>query len=311
MSSKELKGPDFIGIGMERAGTSWLFTQLAFHPEIWVPPLKELHFFDVIDPKARYLTHRYSYHLKSRLKQKAAPFMDMPHRPEFQKNSYGEYLRWDCNFFCGKFNVEWYKRLFAPRFTKGRVCGEFTPAYSNLTQDTIRLILDMNPNVKFLLMVRNPIQRLWSGLVHHFRHVENRRFETVTEDQMIDFLKNSAAMNRSDLASILETWQQNVDPRQLFIQPFEAISLAPSQLIQLTYEFLGVDTEFLPPEEFYLKKINAYTEEDFETPPRVAQYLQESCARGLDVLKRTHPEIVQNWIDGPDTQGLVATQATS
>ena len=60
------KAPGFIGIGMERAGTSWLFTQLASHPDIWVPPLKEIHYFDVIDPQAKFLDHRYSYHLKSR-----------------------------------------------------------------------------------------------------------------------------------------------------------------------------------------------------------------------------------------------------
>ena len=95
-------GPDFIGIGMERAGTSWLFTQISSHPDIWVPPLKELHFFDVIDPKAKYLTHRYSYHLKSRLKQKAAPFMSTAHRPEFSKNNYLTYLLWDLFYFTGK-----------------------------------------------------------------------------------------------------------------------------------------------------------------------------------------------------------------
>jgi hypothetical protein len=39
------KGPDFIGIGAQRAGTSWLYNCLKEHPEIFMPR-KEVHYFD-------------------------------------------------------------------------------------------------------------------------------------------------------------------------------------------------------------------------------------------------------------------------
>ena len=35
----------FVCIGAQRAGTSWLFSCLRRHPEIWIPPTKELHFW--------------------------------------------------------------------------------------------------------------------------------------------------------------------------------------------------------------------------------------------------------------------------
>ena len=38
--------PTFLGIGAHKAGTSWLYKQLCKHHEIWMPPVKELHFFD-------------------------------------------------------------------------------------------------------------------------------------------------------------------------------------------------------------------------------------------------------------------------
>lgn len=38
-------GPDFIGIGVQRAGTSWLYQCLLEHPQIFMPR-KEFHFFD-------------------------------------------------------------------------------------------------------------------------------------------------------------------------------------------------------------------------------------------------------------------------
>lgn len=39
-------GPDFIGIGVQRAGTSWLYECLRAHPEVFMPT-KEIHFFDM------------------------------------------------------------------------------------------------------------------------------------------------------------------------------------------------------------------------------------------------------------------------
>ena len=38
--------PNFIIIGAPRAGTTWLAANLREHPEIFMPPVKELHFFD-------------------------------------------------------------------------------------------------------------------------------------------------------------------------------------------------------------------------------------------------------------------------
>ncbi|MDH3256230.1 MAG: sulfotransferase domain-containing protein [Nitrospinota bacterium] len=38
--------PDFLGIGIQKAGTSWLHQQLYRHPQVFVPDRKEIHFFN-------------------------------------------------------------------------------------------------------------------------------------------------------------------------------------------------------------------------------------------------------------------------
>src|SRR5438132_13721254 len=38
--------PDFLCVGAQKAGTSWLYRQLERHPDFWMPPVKELHYFD-------------------------------------------------------------------------------------------------------------------------------------------------------------------------------------------------------------------------------------------------------------------------
>src|SRR6266478_1414402 len=38
--------PDFLCIGAHKGGTTWLYQQLDSHPDFWMPPIKELHYFD-------------------------------------------------------------------------------------------------------------------------------------------------------------------------------------------------------------------------------------------------------------------------
>ncbi|MCH2181433.1 MAG: sulfotransferase domain-containing protein [Mariniblastus sp.] len=45
-SIEALSLPDFLGIGAQKAGTSWLAKNLRCHPELFVSEEKELHYFD-------------------------------------------------------------------------------------------------------------------------------------------------------------------------------------------------------------------------------------------------------------------------
>src|SRR5438270_6290785 len=40
--------PDFLCIGAQKAGTSWLYRQLTEHPDFWMPPVKGLHYFNLL-----------------------------------------------------------------------------------------------------------------------------------------------------------------------------------------------------------------------------------------------------------------------
>src|SRR4029078_219812 len=46
-------GPDFLCVGAQKAGTSWLYRQLEPHPDFWMPPVKELHYLDNLNRTKR------------------------------------------------------------------------------------------------------------------------------------------------------------------------------------------------------------------------------------------------------------------
>ena len=268
--------PDFIGIGMERAGTSWLFRMLAAHPDIWVPPIKELHYFDVISPELNARQRRYNRHLRARIRQKAALFWRFEDRPELYKNTAAEYLAWDARYFVGERCDRWYQSLFDRSFTKGRIGGEITPAYCNLGTEVIHRILKLNSNMKFILMIRDPAERAWSGMIFRLCHLERRPFESLSEEAMLDVLRGDHIKAHSNLASILENWNNSVPADQLFMRPMAAISKDPESLVRDLYSFLGVDERFQPPSKLLHHQINKHTRQRYEKPPAVARYLEQT-----------------------------------
>ena len=46
LSTRGLTLPDFLGIGAQKAGTTWLHENLRCHPSLYLPDEKELHYFD-------------------------------------------------------------------------------------------------------------------------------------------------------------------------------------------------------------------------------------------------------------------------
>lgn len=46
MASPDTRRPNFIYIGPDKAGSSWLHEVLVRHPEVYMPPAKDLYFFD-------------------------------------------------------------------------------------------------------------------------------------------------------------------------------------------------------------------------------------------------------------------------
>ena len=58
-STASLTLPDFLCIGFRKSGTTWLYENLHFHPEIYLPPYKNVRYFsnDYKQPLASYAEH--------------------------------------------------------------------------------------------------------------------------------------------------------------------------------------------------------------------------------------------------------------
>ena len=88
---------------------------------MWLPPLKELHYFDVIDPAVPRSSFR-KKHIITRLKHNLA-FLTKPLWMKIypdNANKIAINILFDIKFIFGKGDNKWYKSLFNKKYIKNR-----------------------------------------------------------------------------------------------------------------------------------------------------------------------------------------------
>src|SRR5688500_11701828 len=119
--------PRFLGIGAQKAGTTWLHEMLSSHEEIWLPHLKELHYFDRKFPigerevssacDRKVLSSFVSARIGKISGAKVIDRLKIRRWPD---------LLWDIRYLFGDWSDDWYGSLFEN--ARGRLPGEITPA---------------------------------------------------------------------------------------------------------------------------------------------------------------------------------------
>ena len=190
---------DFLGIGAHKAATTWLFSNLQKHPAIWLPPRKELHYFDR-SPIFPSPSHLASKHIINRLfgREKYNKRFRKRFNNELKsaiKSKDWEITRWTLRYFLGTYNDDWYLSLFNPG--DGKLKGEITPSYSILNLKEVQHIRALFPELKIILILINPIERAWS----HLRSIEPaRQFNKIINNlnKMKEFIDSPPQSLRSD-----------------------------------------------------------------------------------------------------------------
>ena len=179
--------------GAGKSRTTWLWENLNLHPQVWVPPIKELHWFDVLFPPTQ-MAGRPGYQHRQGLRR-FGPFLRYP--------SWST-IAWLRRFYAGLAAGEGYCSLF-PR-APWSVTGDITPAYAILDDAVVRLVQNTVPaDCRIVFIMRNPVDRLWSALRMHCRN-RGMSVSSLTEHELYDLSLQPEHTLRSDYVRTLEHW---------------------------------------------------------------------------------------------------------
>ena len=179
--AEEAGAPDFVGIGVQKAGTTWWYTLIVSHPDISSRRdiHKERHFFDRFGSRA------------------------------FDASDVSDYHGW------------------FPR-RPGTRAGEWTPDYFSCAW-VPPLLHRAAPDARLLLLLRDPVDRFFSGLAHQKR-----------AGLRCDGAAIADAFERGMYQRSLTRWQEYFGADQILVLQFErCVADADGQLAR-TFEFLGL-----------------------------------------------------------------------
>lgn len=226
--------PDFIGIGAQKAGTTWLYDMLAQNPAIWLPPLKEVHFFDYLDaPQAR--REKRAAHI-----EKVAGRLE---RGKLDKGSEGDAAAKAAHLrsLVGNhlLTPEWYASIFDYPDARGRVTGEITPAYLELDEQGMDTLSGMLPKTKFVLIVREPAARTMSQLKMAVARAKADPGSGGKDWSF--FLKKIKTNTRGNYQTAIPLWQKSVGADRILILPFGRVRNDPANLLHEIEDFIGAE----------------------------------------------------------------------
>jgi hypothetical protein len=129
---------------------------------------------------------------------------------------------------------ELYGRIFGAA-PMNMLCGEITPRYAILPDIGIQHILRLQPAVKFIFIMRDPIERIWSALRMQAETAANP-VEEVTGRTI-----TSVHLDQTDYVATLRLYARHVTSDRFLKLIFDDIVERPFEVLQSVCEFLGID----------------------------------------------------------------------
>lgn len=210
--------PDFMCVGAHKSGTTWLYQQLDAHPDFWMPPVKELHYFDQL----------------SRVDRSAPPRCRDERDLRFLES---------LNTLSAKADVdlESYGRLFEPNGSL--LSGDISPNYSTLSSKLIRQIVGYFPNLKVIFLARDPVQRFWSHLSMEVHYRQVQPFDATNINEVNRNLLRRGMRLRSYPTAVVTRWKRYVHPERFRVYFFDDLQRNPTELRRSILDFLGADPD--------------------------------------------------------------------
>jgi len=294
-------GPTFLGIGAPKTGTTWLYAQLRRHPQIWLPPAKELHYFD----RSEDYVSPGGLSIPSPWRRAVAGGRWGARRTAANIGRLGkailrgdtESAAWLAELTVARYDDEWYASIFDRRRAVAPHRGEITPAYAMLRDADVARMRAMNPALRLIFIIRDPVEREWSSMRYN---VGRGRLDIDLDDidHVLARLEHEAAAaqagdpSRADYRATIETYLRHFPREQFLVCFYDAVATRPDAVMAAVCDFLGAPP---PPAAPGGAPVNASTPRPM--PPEARAALRARHDAMMTWLAETLGGYAAAWLD--------------
>lgn len=230
-----------FGVGATKAGTSWLYSYLAGHPQCHLRSVKELHFFDAIDEGRRDKQAAQFEAEREMLTRRAETGAGSPEKRAERAQRIADLGTFADVLRAGD-EAAYLAYLEAGAAADSRLIADITPGYALLSEGRLKRMAAMAPDTRFVYLLRDPVERLWS----HVRMIARRRAATgedITERagrilRRVLRGEEDHIARRGDYRAVLGRLRAAVAPSRLFTAFYE--ELFSDQGVARLCAFLGL-----------------------------------------------------------------------
>lgn len=275
-------GPNFLCIGPHKTATTWLQAMLGAMPGCFLPAIKETHYFVERIPSrkseaARFRLHQCE-HMRLLCERQASRDRCRRLAPEFTHCSAEEV------------NDAWYRGVFS--FAgEGQVRGEICPSYFDLPETSIDHVLGINPEIRIVIMVRDPVDRAWS----HIRM--NQAYGLNTGTLSLDSVSDAAlerCARSANYARVIPMWESRATPARVGVFPFDEVITGPWSLLERIAGFVGIAAKDVDLDGEIDAVLNPGPEQPL--PAKTRQRLLELLGEQYTYLGGLFPDLVEQWL---------------
>jgi hypothetical protein len=202
--------PGLLYLGPQRTGSTWLHANLSRHPEVHLHRDKETFYFSTLS---------------------------RPDAPRYRFDCLEDYLE----SFREGMGTCLLKNYHALRrcgsFYRPRVRGDFTASYGMLDENVIAAIFHLRPDVRGIMLVRDPVERAWS---HAKKDLVRGRDRAADDAELLAFIRSPDQLARADYRATIARWTRHLAPGHLFVAPYSRIGTDPEALLDEISAFLGI-----------------------------------------------------------------------
>jgi hypothetical protein len=273
--------PGFICIGAQKACTSWLNLLLKSDRNkcVFIPYLKETFYLNLLEsgnplyPCTMSEFHSAIYSLfKAITESHVRSCIDRVQTDDFERwqSEYLAYLFNSLSCYWTGLDADWYQHLYTLAMP-GQLMCDITPDYSLISSDLIAELASFKPDLKILLITRNPVDRDLSQL----RMQLLPRIAVPSEQQCLDFLGQAHVRARSDYGNILRSWSEYFGVSSILTFDASEVASSPLQIVDKINRFLQIDIEV---DAEVLSSRDNIGPRNWTPPLSVVDYLQDHYA---------------------------------
>lgn len=181
----------FYVIGAQKSGTSWMYRYFRSHPEICIASTKETNFWKIVEKGGPFNSRQVRILRRMALLGPLRPWgMKLLSARSLQLLKVAE-IGARLRDAIDPPHTAYADQLFSSLAPGHRIAGECAPEYGQLTGETYARMAALNSDVRFVYLLRNPVDRYLSSIRQEIKQAIGP--ERVDAGAILGFLKRSLA----------------------------------------------------------------------------------------------------------------------